>query len=298
LDGGRLGRVLGVHDPLSAIIAAEAGVDALWVSSFGVSASCFGLPDTGVITMSEMIAVAGRIRLASGLPVIMDADTGYGGLLNVRRLTREARHGGLDAICIEDAEFPKRNSFLDARYRHLVSARTMCGRVRMVRETRADAGPLLLARTEVLTQGGTVDEALDRAHAYADAGADAVVVQSTRTDGADIFAFAERWRGRRPLVVIPTAYPQVLLADLHAAGVAAVILANQLLRAAHRAMREVCAALASAGKPSAVEGQISAMTEIHRTVGVQRDLDHEERIERWAVRPTPAPLVDADPAVR
>jgi phosphoenolpyruvate phosphomutase len=273
-------RILGVHDPLSAIVASAGAFDALWVSSLGVSTAYFGFPDVGLLTLSEMLEVVRRIRMVSPLPVIVDADTGYGGLLNLVRLTREAEAGGIDALCIEDAEFPKRNSFLDAKYRGLVETSVMCDRLAAVRESRESLAPMLLARTEVLTQNGTVDEALRRAESYVRSGADAVVVQTTAKDGVDILRFAAEWERRAPLIVIPTAYPHVPLAKLERAGVAGVILANQLLRAAYGAMGEVYHLLASAAAPVVAEERISSVREVHDAVGTEAMLAVEARLSR------------------
>ncbi len=274
-------RVLGVHDPLSALVASGGGFDALWVSSFGVSAACFGIPDSGLISAAEMLETVRRIRLASALPLIIDADTGYGGILNVRRFVREAELVGAAAICIEDAEFPKRNSFLENRGRRLATIETMCARLRAACQSRSDgAGPLILARTEAMVQGYGVEEALARATAYVAAGATAVVAHSTNTAGTDVLEFAARWERRRPLVVIPTAYPSVTLQQLSDAGASAVVLANQLLRSAYRAMQEVRRALAEAAAPVEVDAQLCSMTDIHSAVGAQRELSFEAEVER------------------
>src|SRR5437773_1732127 len=119
LSSSRPLRIVGVHDALSALVAVSAGCDALWASSFCVSAACFGMPDAGLITLTEMLETVKRIRSVTPLPIIVDADTGYGGVLNVLRATRESLAGGVAALCIEDAEFPKRNSFIEKKHRRL-----------------------------------------------------------------------------------------------------------------------------------------------------------------------------------
>jgi phosphoenolpyruvate phosphomutase len=288
LERGRFLRILGVHDPLSALIARDNGFDALWVSSLGVSAACLGLPDVGVLTLNEMLRTACQIRSVAGLPVIVDADTGYGDSLNVLRLVREAGCIGVDALCIEDAAFPKRNSFVDRHLRALADVGTMCERLQIACETRAQDGPRIIARTEVLTQGGDVGTALERAHAYRAAGADAIIVHSTHSQGSDVFEFSRRWRESCPLLAIPTAFPGIAIQRFQDEGISGVVIANQLLRAAHRAMSEIAGALASAPAIDVVENRISTVAQIHATVGMPGYLEAQQRVAaQWH---TPSPV--------
>ncbi|MEL7059251.1 MAG: isocitrate lyase/phosphoenolpyruvate mutase family protein [Acidobacteriota bacterium] len=279
---GRALRVIGVHDPLSAIVASGGAWDALWVSSFGVSASSFGLSDIGLVTLSEMMDTVRRMKAVSDVPIILDADTGYGDLLNVRRLVLESTRVGVDGVCIEDAAFPKRNSFLDRTHRCMASVDEMCGRVAMAARTRGGRGPLVIARTEALNQALPMAEAIARAAAYTDAGADAILVHSSDPSGDEVFRFAAEWDRPVPLVVVPTRYPDVPLQRYDQAGIGAVILANQLLRASFRALRETSEALAAAAAPDAVSPTIDSMEAVHEALGTLRQLELADEVSRQA----------------
>lgn len=289
----RLLRFAGVHDPLSARIASEAKFDGLWISSFGVSACYLGLPDIALLTLNEMLDVSRRIRLISNLPIMIDADTGYGDSVSVRRLITEATLIGIDAVCIEDAAFPKRNSFIGKSHRALASTQQMYERLRMARMTRGDNGPLIVARTEVFTQGGTADQVYERVDAYRAAGADAIVVHSTHPEGVDILEVASRWTYDCPLIAIPTAYSRVPLEKLQATAIGTVIIANQLLRASHKAMVEIASQLRDTPQVSQHETDISTMREISACVLLAEFLGQE----KVAAEPAPAPQPVGDSGV-
>lgn len=282
---GRLLRFAGVHDPLSARIASEAKFDGLWISSFGVSACYLGLPDIALLTLNEMLDVSRRIRLISKLPIMIDADTGYGDSVSVRRLITEAALLGIEAVCIEDAAFPKRNSFIGKSHRALASTQQMCERLRMARMTRGDRGPQIVARTEVLTQGGTAGQVYERVDAYRAAGADAIVVHSTHPEGVDVLEVASHWTYDCPLIAIPTAYSRVPLEKLQATAIGTVIIANQLLRASHKAMVEIAGQLRDTPQVSQHETGISTMGEISACVLLSEFLGKEKE----AAEPAPVP---------
>jgi phosphoenolpyruvate phosphomutase len=115
LDCPEVTRFVGARDPLTAILAEQAGFDGVWVSSLETSATR-GLPDLGLLTMTECLADATAIRKAVTIPALVDCDTGYGGQVNVRRTVREFAAAGISGICLEDKVFPKRNSFLDGEH--------------------------------------------------------------------------------------------------------------------------------------------------------------------------------------
>lgn len=287
----RLLRFAGVHDPLSARIATEARFDGLWISSFGVSACYLGLPDIALLTLNEMLDVSRRIRLISDLPIMIDADTGYGDSVSVRRLIKEATLIGIDAVCIEDAAFPKRNSFIGKSHRALASTQQMCERVKMARMTRGENGPQIVARTEVFTQGGAIEQVYERADAYRAAGADAIIVHSVHPEGVDVLEVASRWTYDCPLIAIPTAYSRVPLESMRATAIGTVIIANQLLRASHRAMLEIASHLRETPQISAHETNISAMKEISACVLLSEFLGKEK--EAAVPTPVPQPLGDS-----
>ncbi len=168
----------GVADALNARLVAQAGFDAIYMTGAGTAVSRLGMPDIGLLTVSEMADNAGRIADASGLPLISDADTGYGGPLNVQRTVRMFEKAGAAAIHIEDQVWPKRCGHLSGKA--LVPVSEMAAKVRAACDARVDGDFVIIARTDAIAVEG-LTAALDRADAYAEAGADVIFVESPRT---------------------------------------------------------------------------------------------------------------------
>jgi phosphoenolpyruvate phosphomutase len=275
---------MGAHNGLTARLAEQAGFHAAWASGFEISAS-HGVPDANILTMSESLAAAKDIQEACRLPVIADCDNGYGNAVNVKRTVQDYERAGIAAVCIEDNNFPKRCSFYVGVKRELVSIEEHAGKIRAAITARTDPDFVVIARTEALIAGLGMEEALARAGAYADAGADAVLVHSRSKDPGEILEFGRRWDGRVPLVAVPTTYKSVTAGELRAAGYRVVIYANQGLRAAVRAMRETLGALRRAECAAAVDGMIVPMDEIHALVGVRQiQEDEKEYLPKDGVR--------------
>src|SRR5262245_54071929 len=172
LRGAKVVLAAGAHDALSARLAEEAGFDAIWASGFGISA-VQAVPDANILTLTETLEAVRRIVQGVRIPVVADCDNGYGNAINVMRTAAEFERAGAAGICIEDNEFPKRCSFYAGVRRDLVPAEEHARKVEAATAARSDPGFAVIARTEALIVGLGIDEALGRAHAYADAGADA-----------------------------------------------------------------------------------------------------------------------------
>ncbi|MCP5150087.1 MAG: isocitrate lyase/PEP mutase family protein [Chromatiales bacterium] len=169
----------GVYDMMSARIADRLGFTALYMTGYGVSASHLGLPDAGLATYTDMVSRAGAIAQASAAPLIADADTGYGGLLNVRHSVRGYEAAGVAAIQIEDQEFPKKCGHTPTR--RVIPLADMERKIRVAVEARTDPDFLIVARTDARTGLG-LDEAIRRGRAFAAAGADVVFVESPESE--------------------------------------------------------------------------------------------------------------------
>ena len=291
LDGSRPAVALGAHDGLSAKLIAEAGFDAIWASGFGISAT-HAVPDANVLTMSETLEATRMMVYASRIPVVADCDSGYGNAINVIRTVREFSREGAAGICLEDNDFPKRCSFYGGVRRSLVTIQEHAEKIRAAHEARVDADFVIIARTEAFIAGEGLDLALERAHAYADAGADAILVHSKATDSAEIRAFAERWQHRLPLVAVPTTYASVSLDELQEYGVRLVIFANQLLRSAIRAMRDALIRLREDPRPAAVDDAIVPLSEVYELVGLP-ELQANEREYMAGEEPRQAIIIAA-----
>jgi len=252
--------VVGAHDGLGAVLAAQAGYDAVWASSFEISAA-HALPDASLLGMSDYLRAARVMNAASPLPVIADCDTGFGNSLNVAHTVHEYEAAGIAAICLEDKVFPKLNSFAGGR-QELAPTAEFQHKIATAKAAQYAPDLVVIARTEALVVGQSVQQALSRANAYADAGADAVLIHSKASTPVEVEAFLAGWQRRLPVVVVPTTYYGWTLEDAARAGVAVVIYANQGLRATVTALRNAFAIMLKEGGSSSLEDSIASVQEI------------------------------------
>jgi phosphoenolpyruvate phosphomutase len=265
----------GAHDALTARLVQEAGFEGVWASGFETSARD-GVPDASILTMSEMLDASRRMAEAVTIPVIADCDTGFGNAINAIRTVQAFGRAGVAGICIEDNVFPKRCSFYPGVKRQLADVEEQSLKLRAAAAARSSADFVVIARTEALIAGWGLQEALRRGRAYADAGADAVLIHSNQATVDDVAKFAEYWDRLTPLVCVPTTYNRVTVDELARIGFKIVIFANQGLRASIRAMQEALAAMRQAGSASAVEERIVPLSEVYRLVKLQ-DMKDAER---------------------
>jgi 2-methylisocitrate lyase-like PEP mutase family enzyme len=169
----------GVFDMISAMLAERVGFDAVYASGYWLTASYLGVPDAGIATYTDMIDRISKVVEKSSAPVIADADTGFGGLLNVHHTVRGYERAGVAAIQIEDQEFPKKCGHTP--YRRVIPIEDMVAKVRVAADARQDPNFLIIARTDARTGSG-FDEAVKRGAAYAEAGADIVFVESLQSE--------------------------------------------------------------------------------------------------------------------
>ena len=169
----------GAYDALSARLVERAGFPAVYMTGFGASASLLGRPDVGLLSFDEMAGHARRLAQAVSVPLIADADDGYGNPLNVMRTVREYAAAGVAALHIEDQVAPKRCGHMEGK--EVIEAADMVEKVRAAVEARGADGPLIIARTDARAVEG-LDAALERARRYREAGADALFVEAPETE--------------------------------------------------------------------------------------------------------------------
>ncbi len=227
----------GAWDAVSAATVDEAGGEGIWLSGLCCSAA-YGLPDTELLGLGDLMACLGNVRRASRLPVWVDCATGFGDAANFAVAAADLHRGGADGVCIEDKVFPKRNTFSKVSHA-LEDVDRFCRKIEKARAALRGSSCQVIARTESLTVGEPLPDALRRASAYADAGADALFLSNPAVSPGAAIEFLAGWNKRLPVILLPTSYRLDPAVDLDDLGVSTVIYANQLLRAAISAMRQV-----------------------------------------------------------
>lgn len=284
---GMLGRLLvedrpvvapGVFNALFARMVERAGFPAVYVSGAGVANSLLGRPDIGLVTMSEMVTTAAHICNVVDVPVIADADTGFGGVHNVARAVAEYERIGVAAIQIEDQKFPKRCGHFDGK--EVVSVSEMLERIHAARDARAsEDGILIIARTDAAGPLG-IDEAISRAEMYGAAGADLLFLEAPRNReelervGRELAAWPLVANmvefGKTPLL------PAAALADL---GFSLVIFPGSITRTVTGAAEAMLGELRLAGSTSGVLDSMASFDDLNQLVGLS-DADDWERAIR------------------
>jgi len=273
LEGREIVVAPGVYDGLSARLARHAGFAAVYATGGGIARS-MGYPDLGLLGMAEVIERVAGIVEHAGVPVIADADTGYGNALNTRRAVREFARAGVAALHLEDQTFPKRCGHLDDKT--VVPIVEMTQKLRAAREAAGDTDLVLIARTDALAVEG-LEAAIERARAYVQAGADVIFVEAPTTE-TQIEAVARRVPGPKLINMFEGGKtPLVPLERLDALGFRIVIIPSDLQRAAIRAMQETLAAIKCDGNSRAVAGRLATFSERERIVGTPEYLRLDER---------------------
>src|SRR5215471_15714585 len=264
------------HNGLSARIVREAGFSGIWASGLSISAQ-LGVRDNNEASWTQVVDVLEFMADASDLPILLDGDTGYGNFNNVRRLVRKLEQRGIAGVCIEDKIFPKTNSFIGGEQQPLADIDEFCGKIKAGKDSQADEHFSIIARVEALIAGWGMEEALRRAEAYRQAGADAILIHSKLSRPDDILAFAREWSGRGPVVIVPTKYYSTPTEVFRKAGISVVIWANHLIRAAVSAMQAVVKDIYEHQTLVNVEDRVATVNEIFRLQDADEYSEAEER---------------------
>jgi phosphoenolpyruvate phosphomutase len=212
--------------------------------------------------MTEFLAVANNMTESCKIPVIADCDTGFGGPSNVSYMVKKYESVGVAAISIEDKTFPKQNSLLKGGKQELISQKEFVAKIIAAREAKQNQDFMIIARTEALIAEMGVDEALKRAYAYENAGANAILIHSKKNNPDEVFEFSDKWNGKVPLIVVPTSYPSVGLDELIEHKIKMVIYANQSLRVAYTAMSRVLNEINHVNRLTEVKEEMTSMEKI------------------------------------
>lgn len=265
--------VPGCHDAFGALLAAQAGFPAVYMSGFAVSAS-YGKPDTGRVTMTEMVERAARIVDATDVPVIADADTGYGGPSNIADCVAAFEKAGVSAIHLEDQVMPKRCGAMPGKA--LVPVEEMALRLAAARKARKSDDFLIFGRTDAMTLHG-LDACIERAKAMEAAGADGILVPSLTT--------AEELSAITGAVSVPvihlmaeTIRPVFSLQELNRCGYAMAIYAISLIQVAAQAQAELLRELAETGTTAGSVARMMPFADVNRLLGVDAQAAFERSL--------------------
>ena len=276
LVGNELEFLMEAHNGLSARIVREAGFRGIWASGLAISAQ-YGVRDNNEASWTQVVDTLEFMADASDLPILLDGDTGYGNFNNVRRLVRKLEQRGVAGVCIEDKQFPKTNSFINGERQPLAEMDEFCGKIKAGKDSQTDDDFSIVARVEALIAGWGMDEALRRAEAYRQAGADAILIHSKLSRPDEILEFAREWAGRGPLVIVPTKYYSTPTEVFRKAGISTVIWANHLIRSATTAMQAVAKEIYTNETLVDVEDRIAPVNEIFRLQDADEYSEAEKR---------------------
>ncbi len=264
------------HNGVTAIIAEEAGFNAIWAGGLCMSAQ-YGVRDSNEASWTQVLEMLEFMADASTVPILLDGDTGYGNFNNVRRLVRKLEQRNIAAVCIEDKLYPKTNSFIDGNKQQLADIDEFCSRIKAGKDSQQDDDFCIITRVEAFIAGWGLSEALKRAEAYHAAGSDGILIHSALSNPSEVLAFKKEWADRSPVVIVPTKYYSTPTDVFREAGFSMVIWANHLLRAAIVAMRDCAETLHREQSLVSMEDRIAPVKEIFRLQGASELQEAEDR---------------------
>ncbi len=273
----------GVYDALTATLAVQAGFEAAYVSGAAIAYTRLGRPDIGVVSMIEVADTIRLIRDRVELPLVVDADTGYGNALNVQRTMRMFESAGANAIQLEDQTFPKRCGHLADK--GVIPAAEMVGKIKAAVDARHDRRTLVVARTDALAVHG-YECALDRAGQYVEAGADLLFVEAPQSR-EQMEGIVARLRHRVPLMANMVEGGRTPLADaqeLEAIGYSLVIFPGGIVRAISRAAEDFYATLRRDGTTAAMRDRMFDFDALNAVIGTPEMLETGRRYEADTIR--------------
>jgi len=271
----RLRRLLGsaqveflmeAHNGVSARIVERCGFKGIWASGLAISTQ-YGVRDSNEASWTQVVDMLEFMSDVTGIPILLDGDTGYGNFNNMRRLVKKLEQRGIGGVAIEDKQFPKLNSFIDGERQPLADIDEFCGKIKAGKDSQDDPDFCVIARVEALIAGWGMNEALKRAEAYHAAGADAVLIHSKLPRADEILDFTREWACRCPVVIVPTKYYSTPTDVFRRAGISVVIWANHMIRAAVAAMERIGQEIQRAESVTNVEDRIAPVEHLFALQG-------------------------------
>ena len=238
INSDKLEFVMEAHNGMSAKIVEESGFKAIWASGLCLSGS-LGLRDNNEASWSQITDMLEYMVNSVNIPILVDGDSGFGNFNNARIFCRKLEQIGIGGVCFEDKLFPKTNSFIEVEGgQPLADMNEFCGKIRACKDYQINPNFVVVARIEAFIAGRGLEEALKRAKAYHNAGADTILVHSKIKTSKDIDDFMKRWDNRCPIVIVPTKYHQTPTEHFRDLKISTVIWANHNFRACIDVMRK------------------------------------------------------------
>ncbi len=257
----------GAANALAARIIEDIGFKAIYVTGAGVTNTFLGVPDIGLITMTELASHVSAMREVVSLPLIVDADTGFGNPINVARTVQVLERSGANAIQLEDQEFPKRCGHFSGK--SVIDPAEMVQKLHAAVDARVDSDLVIIARTDAIAANG-FDDAMERAAAYIEAGADMTFVEAPRTK-AQIAEIPRRLAAPQLINIVAGGLtPMIGIDELESMGFSMVLYANAALQASVLGMQNVLGHLKEHGSLDGVSEQLASFEERQRLVGKSR----------------------------
>jgi 2-methylisocitrate lyase-like PEP mutase family enzyme len=267
----------GIYDPLTALLATQAGFDSLYISGAAIAYTRLGRPDIGLVSVSEVIETVSLIHDRVDADLIVDADNGYGNALNVERTVRLLEKAGAGAIQIEDQSFPKRCGHLDGKA--LIPASEMAGKIKAAVDARHSADTLIIARTDAVAVEG-FDRAIERAVLYREAGADLLFVEApkTREDLANIVQQVGRTVPLVANMVEGGKTPMLSGSELETLGFSLVIFPGGIVRTLAKTAVDYYASLAAHGSTQPFRDRMFDFNEFNSLIGTSEMIERGKRL--------------------
>jgi 2-methylisocitrate lyase-like PEP mutase family enzyme len=276
----------GPFDASSAILMAKMGFKAFWAGGYVGSATSVGAGDLALTSMTEQLRFCNSLVEATGLPIIADCDDGYGGVLQVARTTQLFERAGVAAIVIEDQAAPKHCAFYDEFPLRLITKQDMVGKLQAALDSRLDETTMIWARSDALAAGLGIAETLDRARTYAETGADAIFVPSTKLQ--DLKEYASQWDRPEPLVISATAFVDLNIQQAKDMGFSVLFNAFTPILAALRAVEDVMGEYLRTGTLASTQDRIKTFHDFEELLDTHEYAEFEKRYHGGGQQPEAA----------
>ena len=276
LESSELEFILEAHNGISARIVEQAGFAGIWASGLAMSAQ-YGVRDSNEASWTQVVDMLEFMSDVTRIPILLDGDTGYGNFNNMRRLVKKLEQRNIAGVCIEDKQYPKTNSFIESERQPLADVIEFCGKIKAGKDSQLNDNFSIIARTESFIAGWGLNEAIRRAEAYLEAGADGILVHSKLSKPDEILSFAEEWAGRAPLIIVPTKYYSTSTEVFRNNNISMVIWANQMIRASIAAMEKISNEIYINESVKDIEDRIASVNKVFTLQGADELTKAQER---------------------